>query len=163
VPEVLPNGEPYDHRATGLVLFVSDQIGILEDLRGYAGIVLTEQEGGFVLYWHGAPPPQAKEVLVAATGLGFAGRLEPSAFTAKYLIRLARRVSFLKDPTMEPEWGFSAHPASDASGLVIGTARNSGLHDLPGWQVADLLGIPVPVTVEVVGSDGGTDHYLADE
>jgi hypothetical protein len=157
VPSHLPDGEPSDHRAAQAYAFVSD-LGCLE---GYGGAVVSPDQHGFTVYWCGTQPDEVRQMLAEAAEAGIPARLEAADFAHALLDRLAYETSLLRDPTLDREWPLSASPADDGSGLVVGTAPESRLHDLPSTEVAALLGVPVPVTVEVGGGTIGPDDWLS--
>ena len=160
IPSYTPNGEPYDHRETEVTLLASDLAGELEGLDGYAGIVISDDEVSFTINWQGVPPDEVVLALARAASAGIDARLSSVDYTSTYLDRLAYAPSLLADPTVEQTWLLSASAAPDASGLVVGTVAVSQLHTLSSPEVADLLGIPVPVTVEVGGTTGDGSDFL---
>jgi len=160
IPSYTPNGEPYDHRETEVTLLASDLAGELEGLDGYAGIVISDDEVSFTINWQGVPPDEVVLALARAASAGIDARLSSVDYTSTYLDRLAYETSLLADPTVEQTWLLSASAAPDASGLVVGTVAGSQLHTLSPPEVADLLGIPVPVTVEVGGTPGDGSDFL---
>lgn len=151
IPMVDPSGQPYDHEAT---LVVDAAVALSERLvvvPGFSSVSLVDNERTIIVHWVGGVTSTTRDLVRRILGPGIPFEIVPAAFTERELMRLAKAVSQITDPTLGGSRVLSAGPNPNGNGLIVGAPPDSRLFEMTQPELSAALGVAVPIALEVGG------------